>query len=51
MPEDTEEQRSAYQEQTEEDLKSVPPMSGMQKGILIGAALFIVAFVLYYAFF
>ncbi|WP_303249172.1 hypothetical protein [uncultured Slackia sp.] len=39
-----------YREQTEEDLKNVPPMSAMQKVILAAAAVILAAIVAYIAF-
>ncbi len=39
--------RDDYREQTEEDLRNVPPMSGMQKTILAIAAIGVVCAVVY----
>lgn len=39
--------RDGYREQTEEDLLNVPPMSGMQKGILVVAGIAVVCAVIY----
>lgn len=39
-----------YREQTEEDLESIPPMSGMQKAILAAAAVVLAAVIAYIAF-
>lgn len=43
-------QEQRYKEQTAEDLENVPPMSGMQKAILVVAALIFAAVVAYIAF-
>lgn len=43
-------QEQRYEVQTEEDLKNVAPMSGMQKVILAIAAVIIAAVVAYIAF-
>ena len=41
------EDQDKYVNQTEEDLNSVPPMSGMQKGVLALAAVFVLVVLAY----
>ena len=47
MARKTAQDQTEYVVQTEEDLKSVPPMSGMQKGVLALAGVFVLAILAY----